>query len=570
MRGALIRLSLVVGAALALAGAAATQDPANSPEALRAEAYEAAQWAMSSDAAEALARVSARYAEGQGELGALAERRERLLAERDAQERELATLYGVDGDAARTRRAELTDAYEAGLDALKAVEAELDARFPAYAELVAPRALSVAETQALLNPEEALLLVLVNPEATYVWGISRDRIVWARAADLGEAELTRSVGRLRSTLTTAGARRDEGDPVVDPMIYAGRGGLSFDRAEAHRLYKALIEPVESAFEGKTTLLSVVSGPLTGLPLAVLSTAAPGGADDAGWLIDRYALATLPAASSLKSLRCHLVVGPARHPGCPPALTASTEVRETGARLPLVAYGAPTLGGAVVSGPRGAPTDADAVRGEGALADPAKLRALPSLPGSKAELEALAAGYPSGVVRIGAAATETAVKTTDAEALSRARFVVFSTHGLMAGAAFAEPGLVLTPPETATGIDDGYLTASEAAGLRLNADLVVLSACNTAAPDGRPGAEGLSGLARAFFYAGGRAVLVSHWAVSDQATHALIGRTFAGLDALGADPAARARALRDASLAVRAEARWRHPAYWAAFTLVGAP
>ncbi|MCQ4028476.1 CHAT domain-containing protein, partial [Klebsiella pneumoniae] len=145
-----------------------------------------------------------------------------------------------------------------------------------------------------------------------------------------------------------------------------------------------------------------------------------------------------------------------------------------------------------SGPRGAPTDADAVRGEGALADPAKLRALPSLPGSKAELEALAAGYPSGVVRIGAAATETAVKATDAEALSRARFVVFSTHGLMAGAAFAEPGLVLTPPETATEIDDGYLTASEAAGLRLNADLVVLSACNTAAPDGRPGAEGLSG------------------------------------------------------------------------------
>jgi CHAT domain-containing protein len=569
MRG-LARLAAGLAAVVLLAGPAGSQDPDNSPEALRAEAWEAAQWAMASDAADALARVSARYAEGQGELGELAERRERLLAERDAQERELATLYGTDGETARARRAELTDAYEAGLDALKTVEAQIDARFPAYAELVAPRALSVEETQALLNPDEALLLILVNPEATYVWGVSRDRIVWARAADLGEAEMTRSVGRLRSTLTTAGARRDEGDPTVDPMIWAGRGGLTFDRAEAHRLYKALIEPVESAFEGKTTLLSVVSGPLTGLPLAVLSTAAPGTADDAGWLIDRYALATLPAASSLKSLRCHLVVGPARHPGCPPALSAGPGTRDVGARLPLVAYGAPTLGGAAVSGPRGAPTDADAVRGDGPLADPAKLRALPSLPGSKAELEALSASYPSAVVRIGAAATETAVKSTDAVALSRARFVVFSTHGLMAGSAFAEPGLVLTPPETASAIDDGYLTASEAAGLRLNADLVVLSACNTAAPDGRPGAEGLSGLARAFFYAGGRAVLVSHWAVSDQATQALISRTFSGLDALGADPAARARALRDASLAVRAEPRWRHPAYWAAFTLVGAP
>ncbi|HEV2081718.1 MAG TPA: CHAT domain-containing protein [Brevundimonas sp.] len=567
---ALRRLAAGLAGVVLLASPAGSQDPDNSPEALRAEAYEAAQWAMASDAAEALARVSARYAEGQGELGELAERRERLLAGRDAQERELATLYGAEGDAARARRAELTDAYEASLDGLKAVEAEIDVRFPAYAELVAPRALSVAETQALLNPDEALLLVLVNPEATYVWGISRERVVWARAADLGEAEMTRSVGRLRSTLTTAGARRDEGDPTVDPMIWAGRGGLTFDRAEAHRLYKALIEPVESAFAGKTTLMSVVSGPLTGLPLAVLSPAPPGSADDAGWLIDRYALATLPAASSLKSLRCHLVVGPARHPGCPPALTARAEMREAGARLPLVAYGAPTLGGAAVSGPRGAPTDADAVRGEGALADPAKLRALPSLPGSRAELEALSASYPSGIVRIGADATETAVKATDADALSRARFVVFSTHGLMAGSAFAEPGLVLTPPDAASAVDDGYLTASEAAGLRLNADLVVLSACNTAAPDGRPGAEGLSGLARAFFYAGGRAVLVSHWAVSDQATRTLTGRTFSGLDAYGADPAARARALRDASLAVRAETRWRHPAYWAAFTLVGAP
>lgn len=176
-----------------------------------------------------------------------------------------------------------------------------------------------------------------------------------------------------------------------------------------------------------------------------------------------------------------------------------------------------------------------------------------------------------MVRIGPEATERAVRADDADALSQARLVVFSTHGLMAGSA-AEPGLVMTPPEEASDADDRYLSASEAAQLRLSAEFVVLSACNTAASDGRPGGEGLSGLARAFFYAGARSVLVSHWEVSDAATTTLITSTSADLDERRAanDPGVRARALQAGIRAVRAERRWAHPAYWAAFTLVGEP
>jgi CHAT domain-containing protein len=142
---------------------------------------------------------------------------------------------------------------------------------------------------------------------------------------------------------------------------------------------------------------------------------------------------------------------------------------------------------------------------------------------------------------------------------------------MAGSAAAEPGLVMTPPDQATEADDGYLSASEAAQLKLNAEFVVLSACNTAASDGRPGGEGLSGLARAFFYAGARSVMVSHWEVSDAATTTLITSAFADLDdSRAGDPGVRARALQTGIRAVRAERRWAHPAYWAAFTLVGEP
>ena len=559
------------GAAVARPGGDLLQDP-DTPGSLRAEAFEAAQWAIVSDAADALAKVSARFAEGDDALGRLADQRERLVQRRDALEREIESLYAQDTDAARERRRILNQGYERTLGELAAVDELIQTEFPAFSELTSPRALTVAETQALLNPDEALLLVFVNPEATYVWGVTSDRVEWARAADLGEEALALSVETLRASLTTAGARAD---PTLDPAVFAGRPVKAYDRREAHRLYQALIRPVEGAFAGRTTLITVVSGPLTTLPLAALVTAPPQGADTGPealvtteWLIDRYALASLPSVSSLRALRCHLATEDERHPGCPARLTAGRGERTAAARerLPLIAFGAPVLTGTPMPAARGAP-DADGILGEGQLADVEKLRALPDLPGARAELTALGQIYPKGVVRIGAAATETAVRKTDTDLLAEARFVVFSTHGLMAGTSFAEPGLVLTPPEMATADDDGYLTASEAAQLRLNADFVVLSACNTAASDGRPGGEGLSGLARAFFYAGARSLLVSHWEVSDLATTALITCTFAGLDALSGN---RAMALQTAMRDVRADRRWQHPAYWAAFTLVGTP
>ncbi len=563
-----------VAAVLVAGPAPARQDSA---PVLRAEAFEAAQWAMASDAADALARVSARFAQGDDALGRLAEERETLIERRDRLERELERLYASDDAAGLADRTRTRTVWEATVERLQAVDTDIDARFPAYSELTSPRALSVAETQALLGPDEGLLLVLVNPEATYVWGISRERVEWARADDLGDTAMTAAVNRLRASLTSAGAVR--GDQAVDPLLFAGPQATLFDRATAHRLYTELVQPVESAFVGKKTLLSVVTGALTALPLSVLTTAAPTGSDTAPealaatpWLIDRYALATLPAVSSLEALRCHLVNDPAlRSPGCPQRRgTVTPRTNAGGTRLQLAAFGAPLLTGEPVNATRGAPA-ADDVMGDGRLADVGKLRALPALPGSKLELETLKTRYPDALVRIGPEATEHAVRADDADALSQARFVVFSTHGLMAGSAAAEPGLVMTPPDQATEADDGYLGASEAAQLRLNAEFVVLSACNTAASDGRPGGEGLSGLARAFFYAGARSVMVSHWEVSDAATTTLITSAFADLDSRRpGDPGVRALALQAGIRAVRAERRWAHPAYWAAFTLVGEP
>ena len=125
-----------------------------------------------------------------------------------------------------------------------------------------------------------------------------------------------------------------------------------------------------------------------------------------------------------------------------------------------------------------------------------------------------------------------------------------------------------PEEAALG-DDGLLTLDEILGLRLHADWAVLSACNTAAPDGTPGAEALSGLAKAFFYAGSRALLVSHWPVSSEAAVALTTRM---LTEYANDPGiGRAEALRRSMMALMMEhedPRFAHPFYWAPFVIVG--
>lgn len=538
---------LVAALATVLLLAAGRATAAEDPEALKAEAFEAAQWAMSSETAAALARVSARFAEGGGPLASLADRRERLTQQKSSLERELESLYAQSGPDAAARREEVRKRLEAAGADLTALDAQIAKSFPDFADLINPQPLSLAQTQALLGPDEALLLVLVADDAAYAWGVTRDGATWARADGYGAAAVGQDVRRLRAYLAGSVG-----------------GGDHFDRETAARLYARLIQPVEGAFQGKRTLIAVTGGALASLPLGVLVTQADG---SGSWLIDRYAIAALPAVSSLRSLRCFRAVGPPPQ-GCPAGSGASRGAAPA-QRRELVGFGAPAglRPAEEVEGRGATPVVQNIYRG--GLADPASLRELASLPGSAEELSALKALYPSSLVRMGKDATETAVRSEFADDLANSRYVVLSTHGLMAGQmGAAEPGLVLTPPDTPSEADDGYLTASEAAQLRLSADLVVLSACNTAASDGTPGAEGLSGLARAFFFAGARSVLVSHWEVSDAATVLLMKSAFADLE--GRDVGRRARALQHAAQAVRADPRFADPQFWAAFTLVGEP
>jgi len=155
-------------------------------------------------------------------------------------------------------------------------------------------------------------------------------------------------------------------------------------------------------------------------------------------------------------------------------------------------------------------------------------------------------------------------------------VYFATHGLLpsdialVSTAKPEPALALSKPASPSDLDDGLLQASEIAQLKLNADWVVLSACNTAA-ENKPGGEALSGLARAFFYAGARSLIVSHWQVDDAATARLMATTFKLHEEK--PELSHAEVLQQAMLAMLDEAKSdaeAHPRFWAPFVVMGEP
>jgi CHAT domain-containing protein len=480
-------------------------------------------------------------------------------------------------------------AIDARLDAIAAALAE---DFPEYALLAFPEPLPVAETQSLLGPDEALVLFLdlqasgPLPGTAFAWFVTATDARWVELP-LGTDALADRVAELRCGLDGA-AWDGKGADRCRSLLGRGPAGegepLPFSLSRAHGLYQALFGQALDLIEGKH-ILAVLSGPLSSLPLQVLVTSKPAtdmpGAweayRDAKWLGRDRAITILPSIASLKLLR--------------------HEVRPSGAKEPFIGFGDPALegnkdcarievpascpgeapqnAGAAGSAPRG-PRRAQAARQtylRGGLADVNAVRKLCPLPDTAQELRCVsqALNAPPASVITGKAASETALKHAP---LGRYKVVHFATHGLLSsesaqlGRGLTEPALVFSPPASPTEEDDGLLTASEAAQLKLDADWAVLSACNTASP-ASPEAEALSGLARAFLFAGARNLLVSHWPVDSNAAASITALTFkARRDAPDIKPG---EALRRAIAGFMAdpEQPWNaHPAYWAPFVVIG--
>ncbi len=402
-----------------------------------AAAFEAAQWAQSSAAGQSARRLAARFAAGEGEIADLARRKQDLVNQwRAIDQRYLAQVALARAETAQedglvTRAADLTRQIDA-------LDAEILTRFPAYAALTQPGAVSVAQVQALLAPSEAVLLPITTPDETYVFAITSDAAVWARSS-LTEVTLDSAVRRVRADLDGSGVLRAG----VALTSSVAKRGPRFDRTAAHELYQQLFAPVAEVLNTRQTVLVVQEGALAGLPLSLLVASAPEGEDSdpealraTDWVMRHFAISTLPSVSSLVTQRRY------RNPVQPSEAFAG--------------FGDPTFQRAQVIATAMPPQSVSAFYTRG-LADPAALGALPPLPGTRREVLALARALdaPDTAVRLGAEATETAVKSSDL--LRRASIVAFATHGLVAGdiSGLAEPALALT--------------ASEVTGLSLSAD-----------------------------------------------------------------------------------------------------
>jgi CHAT domain-containing protein len=392
------------------------------------------------------------------------------------------------------------------------------------------------ETQRLLADDEALLVFDFDAKS-YAWIITRTDADW-KELKISASDLDAQVRALRAWLTDAQQR--------------------FAPELAHKIYEATFGAFADKIAPKKRLSIITNGALTSLPPQLLVTKHPSGRrlKEVDWLVRFHAISILPSVASLKVLRGGSQTSSARKPiiaFADPVFSKSARVQAQKAAMR-----------SITSFYRGTQVDVAAI-GE----------YLPQLPGSREEVKEIAAELKADPndIRLGLAATETAVKQAK---LDQYRIVYFATHGLVSGfleqfaKSKAEPALALTIPDKPNDFDDGLLTASEIAQLKLNADWVVLSACDTAAEE-KPGAEALSGLARAFFYAGARSLIVSHWSVSDEATARLMIGT---LRASARDPKlSHAEALRQSMLAMIDAAKSdgdANPQLWAPFVVVGEP
>ena len=504
-----------------------------SDQALLAEMFTAAQLAQGGVTSQQISQTTARLSENARDPKVADAIRHR----QDASAR-LSDLYRRRDQMAEAQRQGAAVAQNAGDDldkqineaqsALADADAALQAASPNYGQLV-QQVVEAKDVFAALHPDEAFVAIALSDDDGWVFALHDGTI---------------SLSRI-----------DAGLPQVAELVHHVRAGIelttnglpTFDSADAQKLYQLTLGGVAGALNGVKALVVAPTGPLLSVPFEVLLTgpAEPTNLAEAPWLVRKYTLAHVPAPSNFVSLRKIAGGSRATHPwfgfgDFHPVTLAQAERTFTG---------------------------------PGCVESAKLLASLPPLPYARKELEAARGllGASASDELLGPAFTADAVLKAR---LKDYRILQFSTHALLPAElrCQSEAAIITSAPPNAPTASGALLTASEVVGMDLDADLVVLSACNSGGPGGTTAGESLSGLARAFFYAGARSLAVTHWAVNDQVAAFLVVDTLRRMrenPSLGV-----AGALRDAQVAVLADAgkglpaEIAHPFFWAPFAVIG--
>ncbi|MGI9334994.1 MAG: CHAT domain-containing tetratricopeptide repeat protein, partial [Gammaproteobacteria bacterium] len=512
-------------------------------DSLYAEMFDAAQLVRSNATTRNIALASARLAQNEDRVGGLIRELQqnedqRYLLER-SYEAELARYL----EPGHERRLEaINEDIVATNRRIQSLSGEVQAASPGYNQLV-DKVTTLQSVIELLGQREALVQVLLGASGGFVFYVASGDVI-AFPVDINQQQVARQVAELRVAL--------EG-PVAGDLV-------AFDVESSHALFEALFAPISAKMRAAEHLVTTASGSLLSFPFGLFVTEpAPPSISDhdyrqVAWLAKESAISLVPSARSFVDLRA--VAG------------------SSGAEQPFIGFGdfVPYSELAVEQTQSALPEECRR-EPERLQAHIESLQSLEALPLTARELDAVSAAFGATGAQLltGLEFNEMSVTSNP---LSDYRVVYFATHALLPSEAECapKPALVASLPATPVETQDGLLDTDEILSLDLDADLVVLSACNTGGPGLESGGESLSGLARAFFYAGTRSLLVSHWPVENTATADMMVRMF---EAIQRQPGlASAKALQQAQLSIVRDAgnadTWfrSHPWFWAAFTWVG--
>jgi CHAT domain-containing protein len=539
-----------------------------------ASSFEIADEARGQLVQKAVSAASARASVDSKELAELVRTEQDVRKRLSAQSGLLAGVLATSSDQQDPKTVkELQDNISKLQKAVAALLVDLKKKFPDYAALLNPKAPGISVIQGALRADEAFVSIYLGRERSYVWALPKQGELVFHASKLTQERAAKFVEALRGSL--------------NPQVATLGDVPDFDVRIAYKLYQQILQPVEAGWKSAKSLLVSTNGALGQLPLTVLPTQKSKLGDGVGplfanyrdvkWLARTHAMTLLPSAATLVTLR-------------------SIPKGDQG-RKPFIGFGDPLFNAAQEDKKDAAPVKvADALASRGVLRTrglPIRLRAapkmegvnkpdlsqLPALPDTAEEVRSIAIAMqadPSSAVQLGIKANEDTIRKQD---LSGYKVIAFATHGLIPGdlLGLREPALALSAPDVAKSGGDGLLTMSEIMGLKLDADWVVLSACNTGTGRGA-GAEAVSGLGRAFFYAVTRALLVSSWPVETASARLLTTDVFERMTK--EKGLSRAAALQQAMSALidkpgqvdpdtkQPMFYYAHPIFWAPFILVG--
>jgi CHAT domain-containing protein/Tfp pilus assembly protein PilF len=449
-----------------------------------------------------------------------AERQTRLLSGKYTEEQALAASKEIDA---------ITTEYDQ-------VQARIRQSSPRYASLVEPAPLSVAEIQKRVLDQNTLLLeYALGEQKSFAWVVARDSV---KSFELpGRAAIEQGAKRFYQLLTERGVATPN-ETLAQRKQRLDHVDTDYPQAAAS-LSRMLLAPVAAEL-GQKRLLIVAEGVLQYVPFAALPLNG-----DAPLIVD-HEIVSLPSASVLAMLREEF--------GNRKPATKSVAVIAD----PVFTANDPRLATAVKTAANESPfVDAQRSAAESGVNDLARLRF------SRQEADEIArlAGETRNLKAVDFAANRSTA--TDAR-LGDYQIVHFATHGLINNQHPDLSGVVLSLVDEQGRPQNGFLRLYDIYNLKLNADLVVLSACQTALGKEIKG-EGLVGLTRGFMYAGAPRVVATLWRIDDRATADMMRRFYESMLKDGLRPSA---ALRAAQLSMLRDRHWHSAHFWAPFTIQG--